>query len=486
MRIALFVTCLGDTLFPEAGRATVAAARAPRAHGRVPRGADLLRSDAREHRLRRSGDAAGPDGSSRCSGRASCDAVVAPSGSCVAMVRHQYARLAQAAGDAGWRARSQALAARVFELSEFLVDELGVEDVGAYYPHRVTYHPSCHALRMLQHRRGAAAAAAQRARDRSASSCPRRRPAAGSAARSRSRTPTPRRRCCPTRSRAILDTRRRGVHGARQLVPDAHRRRPAAPAHGRAHGPPRRDPRLHARRSDERRVRFPTRPRVTALGDAQLRHNLRSATHTIRDKRLRVVAELEDWEQLREAGRRIKAHALRHLDVHLEAARGLGHARRRHRPLGPRRAEGQPIVAELDRGRGRARGRQGQVDRRPTRSASTTRSPPRGITAQETDLAELINQLAGDTLLAHPRARRSTATAPRSATCSGASSPGNEDLSDEPAALADAARRYLRVQFLSARRRRQRRELRDRARPAPSASSSPRATGACAPRFRRR
>jgi L-lactate dehydrogenase complex protein LldF len=55
-----------------------------------------------------------------------------------------------------------------------------------------------------------------------------------------------------------------------------------------------------------------------ALEDSQLRANLREATHTIRDKRARVTGELADWEELREAGRRIKERAMRHLDVHLE------------------------------------------------------------------------------------------------------------------------------------------------------------------------
>jgi L-lactate dehydrogenase complex protein LldE len=78
------------------------------------------------------------------------DAVVSPSGSCGSMIRHHYARLARQAKDAGLLEAVCALTPRVFELSEFLVSELGVSDVGAYYPHRVAYHPSCHSLRMLQ------------------------------------------------------------------------------------------------------------------------------------------------------------------------------------------------------------------------------------------------------------------------------------------------------------------------------------------------
>jgi L-lactate dehydrogenase complex protein LldE len=81
---------------------------------------------------------------------AGCDAAVAPSGSCVGSVRHQHAMVARRAGDDALAARAEAIAARTYELSELLVDVLGVTDVGAYYPHRVTYHPTCHSLRMLR------------------------------------------------------------------------------------------------------------------------------------------------------------------------------------------------------------------------------------------------------------------------------------------------------------------------------------------------
>lgn len=75
---------------------------------------------------------------------------VAPSASCVGSVRHQLAMVARRAGDEELATRAAALAARTFELSELLVDVLGVTDVGAYFPHRVTYHPTCHSLRMLR------------------------------------------------------------------------------------------------------------------------------------------------------------------------------------------------------------------------------------------------------------------------------------------------------------------------------------------------
>ena len=78
------------------------------------------------------------------------DAVVAPSGSCVGMVRELYPMAANLAKDSRLAEKVEELAPKVFELSEFLVKELKVTDVGAYYPHRVTYHPTCHSLRMLK------------------------------------------------------------------------------------------------------------------------------------------------------------------------------------------------------------------------------------------------------------------------------------------------------------------------------------------------
>jgi L-lactate dehydrogenase complex protein LldE len=65
-------------------------------------------------------------------------------------VRHQHAEVARRFGDADLARRAEAVAARTFELSELLVDVLQVVDVGASYPHRVTYHPTCHSLRMLR------------------------------------------------------------------------------------------------------------------------------------------------------------------------------------------------------------------------------------------------------------------------------------------------------------------------------------------------
>jgi L-lactate dehydrogenase complex protein LldE len=77
------------------------------------------------------------------------EAVVVPSSSCVAMMRDHYSKMALAIGRAELIAEVDALLPKVFEFSEFLTKRLGLEDVGAYYPHRVTYHASCHGLRNL-------------------------------------------------------------------------------------------------------------------------------------------------------------------------------------------------------------------------------------------------------------------------------------------------------------------------------------------------
>jgi L-lactate dehydrogenase complex protein LldE len=77
------------------------------------------------------------------------EVVVAPSASCVAMVRDFYPYLADQERDVALAGDVSALAPRVLELTEFLVTRLGLEDVGAVFPHRVTYHPTCHSLRAL-------------------------------------------------------------------------------------------------------------------------------------------------------------------------------------------------------------------------------------------------------------------------------------------------------------------------------------------------
>ena len=131
MRVSLFVTCFNDTLFPQTGRAVVrllerlgceldfpleqtCCGQMHMNSGYVREGAALARRVARVF-----------DGA---------EVVVTPSASCAGMLRRQLG----------------ADSPRVYELSELLVDRLGVEDVGAYFPHRVTFHPTCHSLRELE------------------------------------------------------------------------------------------------------------------------------------------------------------------------------------------------------------------------------------------------------------------------------------------------------------------------------------------------
>ncbi len=145
MRVCLFITCFNDTLFPQTGRAAVAV-------------------------LERLGHEVAFDPSQTCCGQMhsnsgyprealtlvrrfvrvfrDAERIVVPSTSCTTTIRTQYPRLA--ADDASLLREVNDIIPRVSEFSEFLTRELRLEDVGAYYPHRVTYHASCNALRGLK------------------------------------------------------------------------------------------------------------------------------------------------------------------------------------------------------------------------------------------------------------------------------------------------------------------------------------------------
>ncbi|MDI1463516.1 (Fe-S)-binding protein [Catellatospora sp. KI3] len=147
MRIALFVTCLSDTLFPQVGQATTALLERLGHEVVFPQGQTCCGQMHLNTGYQRQ---ALPLVERFADVFADADAIVAPSGSCVGSVRHQHAAVARGLGRSGLAERSNAVAAKTFELCEFLVDVLGVTDVGAYFPHRVTYHPTCHSLRMLR------------------------------------------------------------------------------------------------------------------------------------------------------------------------------------------------------------------------------------------------------------------------------------------------------------------------------------------------
>jgi L-lactate dehydrogenase complex protein LldE len=146
VRVALMVTCINDALFPDVGKAVVTLLRRvgvdvdfPQAQtccgqpmvntGYLDEAVAPLRSFVRAF-----------DG---------YDAIVTPSGSCAGCARHQHELVARRSGDLALVAAVERTAPRTYELSQFLVDVLGVTDVGASFPHRVVYHPTCHSLRML-------------------------------------------------------------------------------------------------------------------------------------------------------------------------------------------------------------------------------------------------------------------------------------------------------------------------------------------------
>jgi L-lactate dehydrogenase complex protein LldE len=135
LRVALFITCFNDTLFPQTGRAVV------RLLERLGHEVEFREEQTCCGQMHfNTGYAKEALGLARRFARVfdGADAIVTPSASCAAMVRHAYPQ--QLGVDPP----------PVHELTEFLIDELGLEDVGAYFPHRVTYHPPCHGLRLLE------------------------------------------------------------------------------------------------------------------------------------------------------------------------------------------------------------------------------------------------------------------------------------------------------------------------------------------------
>ncbi|MFG3223857.1 (Fe-S)-binding protein [Kitasatospora sp. NPDC048194] len=147
MRVALFITCFNDTMFPATGRAVVTVLErlghtvdfpleqtcCGQLHVNTGYPADAVPLVARFART-----------------FAEYDAVVTPSASCAGLVRETHPALAEAYGSRRLHRQVAELAPRVHEFTEFLTEVLGVDDVGARFPHRVTYHPTCHSLRALR------------------------------------------------------------------------------------------------------------------------------------------------------------------------------------------------------------------------------------------------------------------------------------------------------------------------------------------------
>ena len=147
LTVALFATCANDVMFPKAPIATTQllerlGCRVVFPEKQVCCGQPLVNTgyyDETVPVVRTFAEAFG-----------GYDYIVGPSGSCVGSVRHQHQLIADHAHDAGLRRDVDAVVEHTYDISEFLVDVLGVVDVGAYFPHVVTYHPTCHSLRVAK------------------------------------------------------------------------------------------------------------------------------------------------------------------------------------------------------------------------------------------------------------------------------------------------------------------------------------------------
>jgi L-lactate dehydrogenase complex protein LldE len=146
LRVSLFITCYNDALFPETGKAVVAVLErlghqvefrpeqtcCGQMHwntGYLREAIPIIRHFVNVYR--------------------DAETIVIPSSSCVSMMRDHYLKAAEMANDPKLAADVESLLPRIYEFSEFLVNKLGVEDIGAFYPHKVTYHSSCHSMRSL-------------------------------------------------------------------------------------------------------------------------------------------------------------------------------------------------------------------------------------------------------------------------------------------------------------------------------------------------
>lgn len=146
MKIALFITCFNDLLFPDVGKAVVQLLNRLGHEVEFPAGQTCC---GQIHFNTGYRDECVPLVRAFDRAFAGFDAIVTPSASCATMVRHHHATVAEHSGDSGLAASVAAVSPRVYELSELLVDVLGVTDVGAVFAQRVAFHPTCHSLRLL-------------------------------------------------------------------------------------------------------------------------------------------------------------------------------------------------------------------------------------------------------------------------------------------------------------------------------------------------
>ncbi|GGD48752.1 (Fe-S)-binding protein [Paenibacillus nasutitermitis] len=144
MKVSLFITCLADTLYPEVGESVVRVLSDYGCEVDFPEAQLCCGQPAFNSGYQ---DEAREVARGLIRAFEHSDYVVSPSGSCTGMVHHYYPYLFE--NEPEWKAKAAALVEKTYEFSQFLVGVLGVTDVGASFPHSVTYHPSCHAMRLL-------------------------------------------------------------------------------------------------------------------------------------------------------------------------------------------------------------------------------------------------------------------------------------------------------------------------------------------------
>ncbi|QYR22900.1 (Fe-S)-binding protein [Paenibacillus sp. sptzw28] len=144
MKVSLFITCLADQLYPEVGESVVRLLHDYGCEVDFPQAQLCCGQPAFNSGYQ---DEAREVARGLIRAFEHSDYVVSPSGSCTGMVHHYYPYLFE--NEPEWKAKAEALVGKMYEFSQFLVGVLGVTDVGASFPHKVTYHPSCHAMRLL-------------------------------------------------------------------------------------------------------------------------------------------------------------------------------------------------------------------------------------------------------------------------------------------------------------------------------------------------
>ncbi|WP_301170163.1 (Fe-S)-binding protein [Brevibacillus nitrificans] len=144
MKVSLFITCLSDALYPRVGEAMVRILARYGVQVHFPEAQTCCGQPAFN-----SGywEEARTSALTLIHAFADSDYVISPSGSCTGMIHHYYPKLFE--NDPPLLAKANALREKTYEFTQFLVNVLGVTDLGAVFPHKVTYHPSCHGSRLL-------------------------------------------------------------------------------------------------------------------------------------------------------------------------------------------------------------------------------------------------------------------------------------------------------------------------------------------------